>query len=153
MIRNQKKIGEILIECSLITQEQLERALSEQARTNQFLGDILLKNKDINERDLLLALSKQFNMPFINLNNEDIDWEFINKFSASLLLDYQCIPILEDEWSVTIGIRNPLDVDSIKKAEEEARGLKLRLVLVSKDDLEEFIGKYKQHKRLNIEKL
>jgi type IV pilus assembly protein PilB len=150
MFRSQKKIGEILIESGLITQEQLERALAEQSRTNKFLGDILLKKREINERDLLLALSKQFDVPVINLDNDNINWDFVKKFSPSAILDYKCLPIREDEWSVTIGITNPLDFDSIKKAEEEAGGLKLKFVLVSKDDLEEFIVRYKRHMQLNI---
>jgi len=150
MIRNQKKIGEILIERGLITQEQLLDALAEQARTNKFLGDILLKNKKIIEKDLLSVLSKQFNLSFVNLNNENINWDFVKKFSASLILDYKCIPVRGDEWSITIGINNPLDVNSIKKAEDEARGLRLNLVLVSKDDLEGFIVKYKQQMQRNI---
>ncbi|MDP3042447.1 MAG: hypothetical protein Q8N62_07015 [Candidatus Omnitrophota bacterium] len=150
MLRNQKKIGEILIERGLITQAQLEDALAEQARTNKFLGDILLKNKKIIEKDLLSVLAKQFNISFIKLNNENINWDFVKKFSPSLILDYKCIPIKGDEWSITIGINNPLEVDLIKKAEDEARGLRLNLVLVSKDDLEGFIVKYKQQVQRNI---
>jgi type IV pilus assembly protein PilB len=150
MLRSQKKIGEILIECGFITQEQLERALAEQSKTNKFIGDILLKNRQINERDLLLALSKQFNLPCVSLDYDNIDWDFVSKFSASSILDYKCLPIQEDEWSITIGITNPLDVDSIKKAEEEAGGLKLNLVLISHEDLEDFIARYKRHNQLNI---
>jgi hypothetical protein len=150
MFRSQKRIGEILIESGLITPEQLERALAEQSRTNKFLGDILLKKREINERDLLSALSQQFDIPFINLDNDNINWDFVEKFSPSSILDYKCLPVQEDEWSLTIGITNPLDVDSIKKAEEVAGGLKLKFVLVSQDDLEEFIVRYKRHMQLNI---
>lgn len=150
MIRIQKKIGEILIERGLITQAQLEDALAEQARTNKFLGDILIKNRKILEKDLLSVLAKQFNLSFIELHSENINWDFVKKFSPSLILDHKCIPIRQDEWSVTFGINNPLDVNLIKRAEDEARGLKLNLVLISRNDLEGFIVKYKQQVQRNV---
>lgn len=150
MIRSQKKIGEILIELGLITAEQLKYALEEQARTNKFLGEILLKKCGLKEKDLLKALSEQFNIPIISLKSVNINWNFVNKFSAALILDHKCFPIHQDEESMTIAVSNPLDVWAIKKAEEDAGDLKLKLVLVCEKDIEEAIGEYKRHMRTDI---
>jgi type IV pilus assembly protein PilB len=148
-----KKIGEILIEKGLITDEQLKAALEEQLKTKEFLGAILLKRKQIKEDDLLAALSELFNIPFISIRNKYIDWGLLKGFSASLVLDYRCFPIQRNTKSVTIAINNPLDVWALKKAEEEARGLRLKLVLVSNDDMEEVIQRYKQHMKGDLSKL
>ena len=145
MFRSQKKLGEILMTKGLINSEQLKAALDEQRKTNEFLGKILLKSNLIKEKDLLEAMSEQFNIPYVSLKYKYIDWHLAKQFSLALILDYKCFPIVKDEWSVTIAITNPLDAWALKKAEEEARGLKLKLVLVSEGDMKEVIQRYQQY--------
>jgi type IV pilus assembly protein PilB len=147
MLRSQKKLGEILMTKGLITSVQLKAALDEQQKTNEFLGKIFLKKNQLKEKDLLEALSEQFNIPYVSLKYKYIDWQLAKQFSLALILDYKCFPIAKDEWSVTVAITNPLDVWAIKKAEEEVRGLKLKLVLVSEGDMKEVIQRYQQYIR------
>lgn len=150
MFKIKKKLGEILIEKGLITPEQLKDALDEQARTKEFLGKILLDRSQIKEPDLLTALSEQFNIPIISLKYRYIDWGLAKSFSASLILDYKCFPLEKDEWSVTFAITNPLDAWVLKKIEEEARGLKVKLVLVSGRDMTEAIQRYRQYLQRDV---
>jgi len=145
MAKSQKRLGELLIEKGRITQQQLSNALAEQSRTKEFLGAILLKNKQITEKDLLEALSEQFDIPVVSLKNKYIDWNLVKIFSPSLILDYRCFPVDKDSRSVTFAIANPLDVWVLKKAEEEARGLALKLVLASRGDIDEAVQRYRQY--------
>jgi type IV pilus assembly protein PilB len=155
MRRIEKKLSEILIEEGLITTEQLKDALDEQARTKEFLGKILLDRNQIKEPDLLTALSEQFNIPIISLKHRYIDWGLVRSFGASLVLDYKCFPLKKDGRSATFAITNPLDAWALKKIEEEAeaRGLKIKLVLVSQNDIIEAIQRYRQYLNGNISKL
>jgi type IV pilus assembly protein PilB len=148
--KGHKKLGEILIEKGLITAEELEQALNEQVKTKEFLGAVLLRKNQIKERDLFEALSEQYSIPLISLKNRYIDWKIVKEFSASLILDYMCFPIKKDDWSMTIAITNPLDAWAIKRAEEETSGFKLKLVLVSSEDMREAIHRYKQFMRGRI---
>lgn len=147
-------MGEILIEKSLITPEQLNSALGEQQRTKEFLGAILVRRKQIKERDLLEALSEQFNMAFMGLKDKYIDWSMVKHFSPALILDHKCFPIQKDNQSITMAITNPfLDIQTLKRAEEEARGLGVRYVLVTQADMQGIIQRYKQYLRGNIFRL
>lgn len=150
--KKQKRLGEILIEKGLLTQPQLEAALERQKRTKEFLGAILLKENLIKERYLLEALSEQCGVPVISLKNRYIDWKFVKQFTPELILGYKCFPVGKDDWAVTVAVTNPLDVWPIKKAEEEARGLKLKLVLVSEEDMREAIERYREFMRGDISK-
>jgi type IV pilus assembly protein PilB len=153
MDKKQKRLGEILIDKGLINSEQLKYALEEQKRTKEFLGAILLKNSQIKEKDLLEALSEQFNIPLASLKNKYIDWNLVKRFSSSLILDYKCFPIEEDGRSVTFAINNPLDVWAFKKSEEEARGFLTKYVLVTQEDMQDLIQRYQQYMRSNISRL
>ena len=70
-----KTFGEILIDQGLISQGQLEEALSKQRHIKnnwelaKTLGQLLIEMGYINSRGLLTALSKQFNMPILSMKN------------------------------------------------------------------------------------
>ena len=151
--KGQKRLGEMLIEKGLITPEQLTEALEEQKRTKNFLGTILLKRKQVKETDLLQTLSEQLNVPFVDLDHKYIDWEFLKKFSSSLILEHKFLPLHKQDFSITIATANPLDPWALQKAEEETRGFKIKLVLVSETAMEDAIQRYKQHIKGNISKL
>jgi hypothetical protein len=145
MTRGPKRIGELLREKGLITDEQLGAALAEQKRTKEFLGAIFVKRGIIKERDFLRVLSKQYNIPLVSIKYEYINWELVKGFSPSLIMEHKCFPLARDEYYVTIAITNPLDVWAIKKAEEETRGYKLKLVLVPLGEMEEAIQRYQEY--------
>ena len=149
MHRNQKKLGEILIEKGLISDGQLKEVLAEQRNSKDFLGAILIKSKRVSESEVLAALAEQFDMPFTSLKHMYIDWGLVKSFSASLIMDYKCFPVSKQGNVVTMAITNPLDAWAIKKAEEEARGDKLKLVLVTQDDLQSAIKRYRQYIQKN----
>jgi inorganic pyrophosphatase/exopolyphosphatase len=153
MDKKQTRLGEILIDKGLINSEQLKYALEEQKRTKEFLGAILLKNNQIEEKALLEALSEQFHIPFVSIKNKYIDWNLVKRFSSSLILDYKCFPIEEDGRSVTFATTNPLDVWAFKKSEEEASGSLPKFVLVTREDMEDIIQRYQQYMRSNISRL
>jgi type IV pilus assembly protein PilB len=153
MEKPQKRLGEILIEKGLINAEQLDEALEEQKASKEFLGMILLKSGRIKEKDLLTALSEQFGIPLVSLKNKYIDWGFVQDFSPSLIMDYRCFPVKKDGWCVTFAITNPLDSRVLQKAEEEARGTKVKYVLVLEEDMSEVIERYREYKRTSINKL
>ena len=150
MQKSQKRLGEILVAKGIINEGQLKAALEEQKKSKKLLGDVLLEKHYIKEPDLLATLSEQFNIPVARLKDKYIDWNFVRGFSASLILDYKCFPLKIDASSVHIAITDPLDVWAMKKCEEEVRGLKLNLVLVSKEDLSDAVARYKQYVRGNI---
>lgn len=147
MDRRGERLGEILVRRGLINNKQLKDTLKEQQRTKEFLGLILIRRDRIKEKDLLEVLSEQFNIPFISIKYKYIDWDFVRKFSPSLILDYKCFPVRKDDWSMTIAITNPLDVWVLKKAEEETRPFKLKLILVSEEDMKGAIRRYKEYMR------
>ena len=56
--QNRKRLGDVLIEKGLITESQLEMVILEQQKTKQALGVILLREKLVEEEELLKILSK-----------------------------------------------------------------------------------------------
>ena len=98
----------------------------------------------------MATLSTHFGMPFVSLQDKPVNWELVQTFSASFVLDYKCFPLKKEDFSITVAITNPLDVRVIQKAEEEARGLKVKFVLATESDIERVLKEFRQHHQKKI---
>ena len=145
-------LGELLIKKGLITPEQLEMALEEQKITSDFLGAILLRKNYIREEDLLAALSTQFNIPYVELQFNAIDWNAAMRFNSELVSEHFCLPVREDDNTLWIAITNPLDAFAISEAERLARPKSVRLVLVSSKQMQKALVTYKEKAATRLKK-
>ncbi|MFH1339466.1 MAG: hypothetical protein ABIH40_06460 [Candidatus Omnitrophota bacterium] len=153
MQKSPKRIGEILIEKGLITEAQLHDALQEQKISDGFLGSIMINRGWINKRNLAEALAEQFDIPLVDLKSEYVDMELARHFSSSLILDHKCLPISQDEDSVTVAIVNPLNAVAISKIEDEAKPRRVNLVLAAEEDINEAIQNYRKFVSESIRRL
>jgi len=146
-------LGELLIQKKLLTQEQLDSALEEQKLSRDFLGSILVRRRFIREQDLLKVLSEQFHMPCIDLGTQPIDWKLAMRFTPSLVVDHQCLPIRQDENGIVVAITNPLDAQAISMAQEQAKGVPIRPALAAAAQLQDALKIYKENVSARIKKL
>ena len=135
-------LGEWLLQKKFLTLNQLTLALEEQSLTGDFLGEILIRKKYIREEDLMKALSGQFNIPYLDLGHQYIDPDLALRFSSGLILEHQCLPIHETDYEILFAMINPLDVFAISRAEKEALPKKLKLVLVTPEEMKKALKKY-----------
>jgi hypothetical protein len=147
------KLGELLIQKKLLTQELLDVALEEQKVNKDFLGLILVRSKAIREEDLIRVLSEQFHIPIIDLKRQPIDWNLAMRFSPSIVVDHQCLPVFQSEREITVALLNPLDVAAISRVEEQAQGLRVRTVLVTAADMQQALMTYNGKMQEKIRKM
>jgi len=62
-----RRIGEILVERGLVTEDQIERALKVQSETGIRMAEVMVEEGWLAEWDLLDALSEQLSLPLIKL--------------------------------------------------------------------------------------
>jgi len=108
-----KKIGDILIELGVLTQEQLQECLKEQKTTGKLFGQILLEKGFVSNNDLARALAKQVEVPFIESITEQMaDIELLRKVPLKFLKQHSVIPIMF-EGKKTIVTANPRDLQPL----------------------------------------
>ena len=146
-------LGELLIQKGLLTAKDLEGALEEQKGSGDFLGRILVRRGAIKEKDLLKVLGEQFHMPCVSLKDQYVNWEVAMRFSSSLVVDRQCLPIREDETGITVAITNPLDAEALGEVERQARNVSVRPVLVSMSEMREAIKDFERRVAEKIKRL
>jgi type IV pilus assembly protein PilB len=146
-------LGELLILKNLLKKDQLALALEEQKSTREFLGAVLVRKGFIREEDLLKVLSEQFHLPYESLKRTSVDWKVAARFTASLVIDHKCLPFRQDELGLTVAIVNPLDVQAVSMVEEQMKGVRVRLVLVSQADMHDVLAMYRENNAARIKKL
>ena len=111
------RLGEILLKESLITQDQLDKALEFQRSNGGKLGSCLAKMGYITDDDITGVLSRQYGVPSINLKYYEIDPNVIKLIPQDTALRYQVVPLSRVGSVLTIAMTDPTNVfamDDIK---------------------------------------
>lgn len=137
MIRQQVRLGDLLISDGLITQEQLEYALHEQKNSgfSKKLGEVLVDEGLVSHKEIALLLSKQLKIDFVDLFGEKIDFNALSKFSIPLLTAAKAIPFKEDEDYVYVATSDPLNFDALEVLERNIATKPLKIYLSLSEDI------------------
>ena len=124
-----RRLGDLLLLEQVITEAQLQNAMGKQHETGQKLGKILIEQGLMTEEILLACLSRQLQIPYIDLKSYAVFPELIRKLSEVQARHYRALILKETEESFLIGMVDPLDIYAFDKLHKIlARPLKLAVV-------------------------
>ncbi|EKE01695.1 MAG: hypothetical protein ACD_21C00072G0018 [uncultured bacterium] len=128
------RIGDMLVNKNLITQEQLDSALKEQRESGKKLGNTLIKSGALDEKTFLQFLSEQTKLPYIELAHYTINKDTSLLLPENYARHFQAILLAEENEQYLIGMVDPLDIFA---ADELHAILKkpLKLAIVSEKEL------------------
>ena len=105
-----RRLGDLLVNEGLITQENLQRALVEQKGSNEKLGSILVRLGLIQEDQLIGFLSRQYGIPSITLTQLDIDPDVVKLVPAQIAKKYEVLPVKRTGNALTLAMADPTNV-------------------------------------------
>ena len=126
-------IGEILIQKRLINWKQLEDALNEQKRTQEFVGEVLVRKQYVPRFLLFKALAERHAMPFVDLSHVFIDPRAVERVPKSIAIKYGFVPIEMQDGTLVVGIGDPQAVLPSLEIAELARVAEIKMVLCTPD--------------------
>ena len=126
-------IGEILIQKKLIDWKQLEDALSEQKRTREFVGEVLVRKQYVPRFLLFKALAERHAIPFVDLSHIYIDGQAVERIPKSIALKYKLVPIEIQDNTLVVGVCNPLQALPEKEIADLAQVAVIKTVLCTPD--------------------
>lgn len=136
----QNKLGEILIQQNLISQDALNTALKLQIGGQRRLGNILVRMQCITEDQLAEILSKQLDVGLINID-EEFKNEVNNIIPRYLCRKYSVIPMaLKPNNILTVAMSDPSDTSAISDLERYT-GKVIEPVLASYSDIKKEISR------------
>jgi type IV pilus assembly protein PilB len=107
------KIGNILVRAGVITQDQLENALSIQKKSGGLIGQILVKQGYIDRRSLYEFLQKQMGVEYVDIEGIEIDEDIIGLVSPNLAKTHKVIPIEKVDGNLKVAMSDPMNIFSI----------------------------------------
>ena len=128
------RIGDLLVQNRIITHEQLMSALAEQKKTGKKLGRTLIDLNFIKETDLLNFLSRQLQIPYIDIAQFPRDEKVVIKLPENLARRFRVMLLEYNEHDVLLAMADPTDLLGL---DELTRILKKRIrqAVVKESDL------------------
>ena len=116
-----KRLGDVLFDAGLVTEDQIEHALSEQKTTKRRLGDELIAEGIITEAGLIEALQMQLGVEFIDLSQVDLDPEMSRVVSKNVARQYNVVPVRTTPDEVYLAMSDPLNFMAIEAVKHATR--------------------------------
>ncbi|WP_281887206.1 GspE/PulE family protein [Paenibacillus sp. YYML68] len=136
-----KRIGDLLVDAGLLTQEQLASALQEQRETKMRLGEFLINRHYITEQQLIEVLEFQLGIPHIQLYRQKIEPKVINLIPQRLAEQHQVLPVRAEGNKLVLAMADPLDYFAIDEL-RMSTGLRIEPTIAARDELQRAIKRY-----------
>jgi type IV pilus assembly protein PilB len=116
-MRVKKKLGQMLTEAGLLTEEQLKQALVEQGRANQKLGQFLIRKGIVGEHQMVEMLSKQLKIEKYSPDKYPLDVSLAQILPLEFAQKYQVAPLRKRGRLLTVCTTDPLDINALDAIE------------------------------------
>lgn len=140
MTTSRKRLGDLLVESGLLTDEQLQTTLKEKS-FEQKLGDALLMRGYITEQQLIEVLEFQLGIPHVNLFRYPFDPKLFNVVPKDFAKRNLLVPLKAEGDKLFVAMADPMDyitVDDLRLS----TGFHIETAIASKDDILQTISKY-----------
>ncbi|MCK9398349.1 MAG: GspE/PulE family protein, partial [Methylobacter sp.] len=104
------RLGDMLIQNQIITEEQLISALAEQKKTGRQLGRTLINLNFITETELLNFLSQQLKIPFLDISQYPRKPETVKLLPETAARRFRVLLLENNEYDVLLAMADPTDL-------------------------------------------
>ena len=111
------RLGEMLIEAGLLTEEALRKALQDQPKSHLKLGQLLARRGLVGEGDLAEIVSRQLNIERYHPDHYPIDLSLAQFIPIELAQQHQIAPVRKKGRLLTIATIDPLDIHTLDTIE------------------------------------
>ena len=104
------RLGELLVQQKLLSQEQLRAALEDQSRSGRKLGRVLIESGYLSEDQIGEALARQLGVPFINLKYYNFNSAVTRKLPEAQARRFRALLLEEQDDAVLLAMVDPTDL-------------------------------------------
>ncbi len=141
MGKNRRKLGDLLVEQGVITNEQLVEALTEQKSSKAKIGDVLIEKGFVDSETLLKVLGEQMGIPYVNVSKAVVEKEAVLSLKREIAEKFNVLPLEKKNGILHVAMDDPLDIFAIDAIEENSN-LEVTQYIANPKDLKDAIEKY-----------
>jgi len=126
-------LGQILLQTTRLTEEQLEEARIEQSQHGGSLTDLLIEAGHVTADEVMDATSAQLGLPIrAQIRSDEIDMSLVERVPITFAKDHGLLPLQRsDDGAIQVAVTNPLDLAPLDDLRLLFEGAELRLELAN----------------------
>ena len=129
-----KRLGELLVETGLLSEENLTRALSEQRTRRKRLGEVIVALGMATEEEIAQGLSIQLGIPLIDLVNTPVEPQAIELIPEKVSRKHLIVPVSIEERDLHIAMADPLSFEAFEDV-RFASGYTIKPAIATRTDI------------------
>jgi type IV pilus assembly protein PilB len=134
------RIGDILLEAGLITEEQITKAQEVQFQNGGLLSSALVNLGYIEEQTLVEFLGKQYKLPVISLEDYEFDPDIIGLIPHSLAVKHLLLPLAFENNTITLAMVDPSNILALNDI-KFITGRNIKVVIAPESELKSHLEK------------
>lgn len=128
-------LGELLARAGLVAPNELYAALASARASGRRLGDLLVEQELVSERDLAMVVARQEGLEFVDLGKHDLDQQVVDVLSERTSRRYRAIAFHSGDGATIVAVADPTDNEGLDAIVAEVPG-GVRFVVATADEVD-----------------
>jgi Type II secretion system (T2SS), protein E, N-terminal domain len=128
-------LGELIVRAGLVAPNDLYAALASARADGRRLGEVLLEQGLVNERELARLVAGQEDLEFVDLGKYDLDQKAVDLVSEATARRFRAIPFRFDGHSAVVAMADPTDNEGLDAIVAEVPG-GVRFVVATRSEVD-----------------
>ncbi|WP_341661255.1 GspE/PulE family protein [Vibrio sp.] len=141
-IKLRKRLGDLLVEEGIITEPQVEEALAAQKSSGRKLGDTLIDLGFLTESDMLNFLSRQLDIPLIDLARAHVDVDAVQILPEVHARRLRAMVIGRQDNTLRIAMSDPADLSAQEALLDQLSQYTVEFVITPEKQLVDGFDRY-----------
>lgn len=138
-MKKRQRIGDMLISAGVISQEQLQEAMSDPRRGDMKLGEFMVQQGIVKEESLVRVLAQQLHIEMYVPDKFPIDVTLAALVPIEIAQKHRAVPLRRTAQFLMVALLDPTDIHVLDTV-EDAAGIEVEPVICTQAELEQLLG-------------
>ena len=154
--RKKVRLGDLLVQKGIITEEQLSEALKQQKEKKLMLGEMIVSMGFDSQSQINDVLCEHLNIDFVDMREEEPDPQVLSLLDESIMRKYTLVPLRHDNnnaGALQVAMADPMNILAMDDI-NIITGMQVVPILANAQDINAFLDKaFGQQQAQNIVEL
>ena len=154
--RKKVRLGDLLVQKGIITEEQLSEALKQQKEKKLMLGEMIVSMGFASQSQINDVLCEHLNIDFVDMREEPPDPQVLSLLDESIMRKYTLVPLRHDNnnaGALQVAMADPMNILAMDDI-NIITGMQVVPILANAQDINAFLDKaFGQQQAQNIVEL
>ena len=138
-MKKRLKLGQMLMEAGLLSEDQLMKAVGQQKRQKLKLGQILVREGIVSGAQITDLISRQLKIEKYHPDRYPVDVELSDVIPFDMAQKYQVVPLKKTKYLITLAMTDPMDINAMD-AIEVYTNKEVEAVICTDKEINQMIG-------------